>query len=376
MWASRRLHAALEHQQHTEDAPFTAAMEVLLQHQAQVARRWGRCCTAAARCWHAAASAERQHLVESIQSSHYHAGEVLSRHEAPPSKARAALSLPGIIQELRQLQDEFEQVVIDRQNGTIAVVTEPITLQGIRLGPFRLELSIERLRDRQDVAVVACVALDPNPASSSEDTTHPHVQFNTLCAGEAAMPLQAALRDGRICDAMMLINSVLHTYNDGSPYVSLDDWNGISCPDCGYTTDEESLYGCEGCGNRYCESCIGTCDGCDSSYCFACLERMEAGDRQYLCPGCRAICPQCDRVAPAAEVEELGVCRICHDEQEEQRELEPQEQEDHERDDDDNDSADDGRSTAAGETITAGSGSEAAEDEEATDGGRLEASAA
>jgi hypothetical protein len=100
---------------------------------------------------------------------------------------------------------------------------------------------------------------------------------------------------------------------------------------------------------------------------------MEAGDRQYLCPGCRAICPQCDRVAPAAEVEELGVCRICHDEQEEQRELERQEQEDHERDDDDNDNA---GVSAADEAFTAASVGGAAEDEEASGGERHQAPAA
>jgi hypothetical protein len=211
------------------------------------------------------------------------------------------------------------------------VVTGPVTLRDVRLGPFRLELHVARLRDRHDVSVIRCVALEPNPAGTSEDTTHPHVRDEVLCAGDATVPLQTALRQGRVCDAFLLTSAVLHTYNPASPYVSLDDWAGVACADCGYASDPDSAYRCESCEETVCERCVGSCDGCDASYCQSCLERTD--DDQRLCPGCRARCPRCERTVAAAEVEELGACRDCREqEEEEQRELERQEQEDHESD--------------------------------------------
>jgi hypothetical protein len=67
----------------------------------------------------------------------------------------------------------------------------------------------------------AVEAVDPNPATNDEEVTHPHVKSNGLCAGDATVPIQAALQDGRICDAMLLVNAVLQHYNPASPYVSL-----------------------------------------------------------------------------------------------------------------------------------------------------------
>ena len=333
MWAARRLYEALAQHDHDSGGHFASAVQMLLHQQDQVAQHWRRAGKAAAKGWHAAAMAERQQLVDLLRSRHYYVSQVINNeHGARMPNQAAAMTARAILQDLRQLQEEFDQLVIEPKRGSIAVVTKPVILSDVRLGRFRLELYVDRLRDRQDVTVVDCVALDPNPASTSDDTTHPHVQNNVLCAGDATMPLQAALRQGRVCDAFLLINAVLHTYNGASPYVSLDDWFGMACADCGYTTDEESMYRCENCEQHICDNCVGTCDGCDASYCQSCLERAQA---EHLCPACRTTCPRCDEIVRASDVQELGMCRSCHEDEEEQQELELQEQDNHEHDDDD-----------------------------------------
>src|SRR5678815_5899637 len=104
---------------------------------------------------------------------------------------------------------------------------------------IRDRLYLDRMAEHADASALDIVAIDPNPAATSEDTTHPHVRDHQLCAGDATVPIKAALREGRICDAFLAVNAVLHHYNPGSAYVSLDEWSGTPCADCGRITDEE-----------------------------------------------------------------------------------------------------------------------------------------
>jgi hypothetical protein len=227
------------------------------------------------------------------------------------------MNLRAILEDVHQLESEFEQVLIEPQRSLIGVVTKPVTLRGIDLGPFQIELYLDRLAERFDAGAIDCVALDPNPATSCEEVTHPHVKSNSLCTGDATVPIQSALREGRICDLFLLVNSVLHTYNSGSPYVSLDDWHGVACGDCGFSCDRDNLYCCQGCECDFCDSCISSCEICEESYCQGCLER-EGGDGRYLCRSCRCNCPRCAQIASASDVDEYGVCRSCQEEQQEQ----------------------------------------------------------
>ena len=352
IWAARRLYETLAQHDHDRGGYFASAVQMLLHQQDQVAQHWRRACKAAAKGWHAAATTERQQLIDLLQSRHYYVSQVINNENGArmPNQA-AAMTVRAILQDLRQLQEEFDQLIIEPKRGSITMVTKSVILRDIRLGRFRLELYVDRLRDRRDVTAVDCVALDPNPASTSDDTTHPHVQNNVLCAGDATMPIQVALQEGRVCDAFLLINAVLHTYNESSPYISLDDWFGMACADCGYTTDEESIYRCENCEQHICDNCVGTCDGCDASFCQSCLEHTQ---NQYLCPACRTICPRCDDVVSASEVRELGMCRSCHEDREEQQQLGQEEQEDHEHDE--NNVVHDDDSDHANEAAASGSG--------------------
>jgi hypothetical protein len=96
----------------------------------------------------------------------------------------------------------------------------------------------------------------------------------------------------------------LHTYNGGSAYVSLSDWDGRDCGDCGNTTPSDYLYACELCSSDFCEDCIRTCDRCDRSVCCNCSESNEDGDR--LWPKCKILDDQ-EREKEDEEEEETPV---------------------------------------------------------------------
>jgi hypothetical protein len=218
--------------------------------------------------------------------------------------------------------------------------TDRIVLEDVDLGPFEIRLHVGRLDGRHaDAGCFDCVALDPNPASSSEETTHPHVQSNSLCAGDAALPISQALRQGRVFDAFALVRSVLQTYNDASPYVALDSWSGSPCPDCGRSVDADDLFYCEACGRDYCDGCVGRCDVCGESTCDGCLERDRVS-RRDCCPSCRHVCDACNRTVDAdsfdSDSERCPQCAPAASEH----------QDDTEEDDNDGDNDGDGGETA------------------------------
>ena len=102
---------------------------------------------------------------------------------------------------------------IDFEEHEIAVTTEPITLEGIFLGPFEIRLDWERLGNSLPYRIKA---LDPHPAAANEDVTHPHVQNEQLCEGDGRVGHPQRLREGRLGDFFLLVAQVLRTYGKGS----------------------------------------------------------------------------------------------------------------------------------------------------------------
>lgn len=126
-----------------------------------------------------------------------------------------------VFAELRALEHEFGGLIL--KPSQISVATPPIELSGIELGRFEIQLIGKGLK---------VVALEPHPAESDSDITHPHVSAGQLCAGWGAESMGAALTEGRLLDFFMIVRQVLQTYSPDSPYVSLDDWYGRQCSDC------------------------------------------------------------------------------------------------------------------------------------------------
>ena len=214
-------------------------------------------------------------------------------------------SLREIYQELVQADEEFGNLRHEREGGYLSVTTDPIELEGIALGEFEIRLHIASLSEMRYNALYTIVALDPNPSASNEAVTHPHVSDERLCSGDAGAAIQTALSTGRICDFFLLVRSVLTHYNEDSPYVSLDNWNGVSCYECGFLMSGDESRGCHICEAEFCGECSSYCIRCDESTCLSCLRECSACQEQ-VCEACMTTCPDCDR----------PLCETCRDENE------------------------------------------------------------
>ena len=281
-------------------------------------RRLKRCRLARRHGWAVAEAVEQQSLSDQLRHLYYLVSEAVSRVQ-PPN----ALMHPtprDLYQELIQLREEFGDVGI--QPGVISVVTEPVELEGVHLGTFRIELCTGYLADRRDSRAFNVVALDPHPAAADDTVVHPHVRDGQLCAGEATTPIAYALADGRLCDAFLAVNGVLQHYNRDSPYVRLDEWEGQACADCGCIVDGDERYWCEGCQQDYCGECFSYCDICEASRCRGCLERdPESG--HLCCSRCQRSCSRCQRIVDADSFdEETELCPACHEDYTQEQEEE------------------------------------------------------
>jgi hypothetical protein len=325
---ARRIAGLLDASGRATGAGFAGDLAVLLDSLAAVTRLRRIHALADGRAWTVAAC----HVRGNIRHEVRRAAEYAARLLACPEPSPESTSLRSLVEDLRQLGDEFENVEFDLKGGRVVATTKPIELEDVPLGPFAIELHLKRLGDRFDSSCFGCVALKPNPASGNDSVTHPHVQDGQLCAGDASVPISAALRQGRICDAFCLVRSVLQTYNAASPYVALDSWDGVTCSDCSCSTSRENTSGCEHCDQDYCDECMSCCEACDGSCCRGCLERDGESDA-YLCPSCRTTCDDCGRVVNSDDVEGTsGLCPQCRERQEEEEQDEEAEEEHEEQD--------------------------------------------
>lgn len=193
------------------------------------------------------------------------------------------LSVSEVYRELTALEHEFEQVAIEPQRTRILLTTERIVLKGLDLGPFELVWNWSKLGAAEELQVVALEPCRPNDRS---DVTHPHVQDHLLCEGEASVPLEQALRSGRLGDYFAILQQTLKTYNPSSPYVHIEDWFSRRCGSCSDSMDECDESDCHACGEVLCCDCIGCCAECHSSTCRSCLDACPECHRD-LCAGCQ-----------------------------------------------------------------------------------------
>ena len=272
-----------------------------------VFRRWRNACD---RNWPTAATRQRETLARELE----HLGhQVRSRLTAcNAERRREPPSLLLLYEELQTAADEFEDWQLNE--AELAVTTEPITLDGIELGPFQIRLHLNRLGDDMPYSVTA---LEPNPAASCEETSHPHVSGGRLCPGEGRSAINAALVDGRLFDFFTIVDRILHTYAAGSAYVELDRWYGVSCHDCDSSINEEDACTCTNCDEKVCGDCLISCGGCGDGYCSGCIERCGRCE-EYSCSGCLARCDRCrHHVCEACREDDL--CETCREEMEEEQ---------------------------------------------------------
>lgn len=221
-------------------------------------------------------------------------------------------SLRFLAEELVALEQEFPEVRYHLAEKVLSVITEPITLDEIELGPFEIRLNWTQLALSHPYEVLA---LQPHPAGDSRDTTHPHVHDRILCEGEAREAIRLALDQGRLCDLCLLISRVLHTYNPGSAYTKLSEWDGIACPDCGSTHATEDFSRCEQCDDDRCEDCLTGCRECHCSLCSSC-EQLCDDCQEPHCAECLENCAECARTV-CSTCRTDALCGDCHDLQQE-----------------------------------------------------------
>jgi hypothetical protein len=227
-------------------------------------------------------------------------------------------NLSLLVEELKQLQQEFGDIAFDKEADTISVETEKITLDDVYLGPFKIQLELKKLAELYRGPSYYCIALDPHPAATNDDVTHPHVSGDRLCEGEGSVAIRTALEQGRLCDFFTLVKSILNTYSPDSPYVALADWEGEPCYDCGYVMDSDNRYYCGSCDQSYCEHCSTYCKGCEETVCLGCAGECEVcGD--MVCHNCAHKCAECGKYCCESCIEE-NVCQNCITESEVQNE--------------------------------------------------------
>jgi hypothetical protein len=217
-----------------------------------------------------------QNAVERVQ-------QLLAPRDSPVPSLRAW------VDDVRELESEFGEVQLDWEAKWFTVSTAPITLEDVYLGPFSIRFCWDRLRRSAPLGCFDIIALDPQPPAVNELVTHPHVRDETLCAGDAAIPLERAIVDGRLSDAFCLIHGVLTHYNPGSPYVPLDQWFGLECHECQVAMREDEAYRCEDCEHDICSECVGFCTACDQVRCPGCMAQCAVCEQAY-CSSCLGEC--------------------------------------------------------------------------------------
>lgn len=244
--------------------------------------------------------------------------------------------LRDLLGELDQLASEFGEWRYDDPDNELSVTTEPICLEGIELGPFEIRLRLGQPITQLMGQLCWVQAVEPNPASTNEEVTHPHVSGEVVCVGDYGPELVRALRCGRVCDFFLMIRSILTTYNPNSPYISLDEWDGEPCADCGRSTDEDSRCTCEPCDRSVCDDCISSCPHCDATLCYGCVTMCRSCETSS-CAECITPCVDCgDLVCPDCIEEDL--CPTCLENQHDEDDPEDNNEEEDPCEEDNNDS--------------------------------------
>jgi hypothetical protein len=255
--------------------------------------------------------ASHEVLAQFTAQIHHLQSELISRQ----SELRQQTDVPPpastgeIYAELLALKAEHTEFQVDFEESHVSVVTEPVQLEGLHLGRF--EIRLEWARIGLSAAPYRVIALDPNPASTNEDVTHPHINADSLCAGDGRRAIESALSAGRIADFFLLVERVLHTYSQGNAFVEIAAWDGVRCNDCGSTVSNDERFDCERCEDSLCCDCSRSCDACGCSCCSGCLASCANCDQQ-CCLACLDACAACG-IDVCSECQTENLCRACHE---------------------------------------------------------------
>ncbi len=202
-----------------------------------------------------------------------------------------------LIEDLKAIEREFGGLHYDQDDDEMVVISEDIIFDNVNLGSFEIRIPINLISSRP--TIVAC---DPNRPGSDEETTHPHVQSDVMCLGRGSDQFYDAMKQGRILDAFIILNSILVTYNPDSAYVKIKNWNRdpddyIYCNDCENEAHIEDSTTCQQCGNVYCNDCVLSCSACNETRCAYCMNnKCSICKDKHLCGDCTYQCKTCEEI--------------------------------------------------------------------------------
>ena len=133
------------------------------------------------------------------------------------------------------------------------MTTEPITLQGIYLGPF--EIRLDWASHAGDDCAYRVIANEPHPAESRENVTHPHVMDEILCEGHSRHAIRQALAQRPAAGLLHARGQRPADLQRGKPVRGARVWHGAACSDCGAVVDEDDRYVCQKCDETICAGC-------------------------------------------------------------------------------------------------------------------------
>jgi len=224
------------------------------------------------------------------------------------------LGVKEAVQELTIINDAWDEVTY--QEGVLSVNIGNVSLddgnEEIDLGDFILRVNLDSpmgKADHSNSRLVSGLLVEAvEPVYGSGGICHPHVKDGKLCSGDGGDIMQLALRQGRLEDYFRIVEAVMNTYNDDSPYEPLSDWydpdrEGQSmCDVCEEWWSDESTFYCSSCSVNMCENCntVSECQGCSEWYCQECMSGCE-GCGESVCTGCISSCSGCNN----------GYCKGC-----------------------------------------------------------------
>ena len=244
------------------------------------------------------------------------------------------LSMKEAIEEIRIISNAWKDVAY--RDGVISISIADVVLEDeneeVELGPFKISLNLEHPLGGPSISPM------PSDIESNRGYRHPHVSGSHLCTGDGGILMKEALCQGRLEDYFRIVEAILRTYNEVSPYQPLSNWynpdhegefccgvceewydndDSLYCGSCELTCCSECGSGggcCLDCGDWRCDECSTYCKQCEETICNGCAKSCR-GCSQASCSGCLQECTICNHDYCGQCVQSCSYCgdRTCED---------------------------------------------------------------
>lgn len=203
-----------------------------------------------------------------------------------------------VVEEVKAIIQGWPKV--SYEHGKLSVLIKNVVLSDhideVDFGDFIISLELSNPRYGLHIDAVSPVKIDAG-------YVHPHVSDHSLCAGDGEDIMVDALLQGRLEDYFRIVEAILRTYNDASPYKPLSEWynpeDKFCCDHCGRLLESEyDVVMCNECGSEYCTACAeggGECIVCAHWLCPVCVKTCESCE-EIICDGHSYICEDCNKI--------------------------------------------------------------------------------